>query len=327
VLSRQLADDAAAGGGGLGDTRSGFDRVAELRRQLTDARVELSGYRAQRDQLARRAADYSRELGAIPDQYIDLAQLQRERTAAERLYQSLDQKLQEARVAEEGELGYATVIRPAFTPGAPFAPKRNRDVLLAFLFGLGLGVTLAIARVRLDHRFFRPDDLREAGYPLLGTVPDFRDLIEKDFAGKETVEVDGRRMDSRLVSLLNPMATASETYRALRTSVQFSRPDTVVQTILVTSASPGEGKSVTAANLAIVLAQAGRRVLLVDCDLRRPTVHKKFGFPREPGLVQLVFDGQPVDPAAFHQPADDLWVLTAGALIANPSEMLSSRRR
>ena len=326
VLSRQLAGDASVGGGGLGDTQSGFVRVNELRRQLVAAQVDLSGLRAQRDQLARRAGEYNGELSQIPDQYIDLAQLQRERTAAERLYASLDQKLQEARVAEEGELGYARVIRPAFTPVAPFAPRRGMSVLMALMFGFGAGVALAIARVRLDHRFFRPDDLREAGYPLLGTIPDFSDLIDKDFKGGDYVEVDGRRVDTRLISLLSPMATASESYRALRTSVQFSRPDTVVETILVTSASPGEGKSVTAANLALVLAQSGRRVLLVDCDLRRPTVHKKFGFTREPGLVQHVFDGNKIDPAVLHQPADDLWVMSAGTLIANPSELLSSRR-
>ena len=326
-LAGQIAAAAAAGsGGGPGDTQSGFARVAQLRAQIADARTQLSGAIATRDALSARLASYDKDLAAIPSQSIDLARLQRDRQSAERLYQSLDQNLQQAQVAEQGELGYARVIRPAFVAEAPFAPNRVRNIGLALVASLLIGMTIAVARVRLDHRLSRPDDIQKAGHTLLGTVPDFADLIKKDFGGAEFVTVGGRELDSRLITLLNPMATASETYRALRTSVQFSRPDTLVQTILVTSASPGEGKSVTAANLALVMAQAGRRTLLIDCDLRRPTVHKKFGLPREPGLSQLLFSPDGLDPDALAQPADDLWVLPAGQIVPNPSELLGSKR-
>ncbi len=326
-LAGQIAASAAAGsGGGPGDTQSGFARVAELRSQVADARTQLSGAIATRDALASRLASYDSDLAAIPSQSIDLARLQRDRQSAERLYQSLDQNLQQAQVTEQGELGYARVIRPAFAAGEPFAPNRLRNIGLAAILGLILGMTIAVGRMRLDHRFTRPDDIQKAGYTLLGTIPDFSDLIRKDFGGAEFVPVGGRQLDSRLIALLNPMATASETYRALRTSVQFSRPDAVVQTILVTSASPGEGKSVTSANLALVMAQSGRRVLLIDCDLRRPTVHKKFGIPREPGLSHVLFSDAGVDPDALAQPADDLWVMPAGQIVPNPSELLGSKR-
>ena len=326
-LAGQIASAAAAGsGGGPGDTQSGFARVAQLRAQISDARTQLSGAVATREALATRLATYDTDLAAIPSQSIDLARLQRDRQSAERLYQSLDQNLQQAQVAEQGELGYARVIRPAFATPRPFAPNRIRNVGLAAVAGLLLGMTIAVGRVRLDHRFTRPDDVQKAGHTLLGTIPDFSALIKKDFGGAEFVSVGGRQLDSRLITLLNPMATASETYRALRTSVQFSRPDAIVQTILVTSASPGEGKSVTSANLALVMAQAGRRVLLIDCDLRRPTVHKKFGIPREPGLSHVLFSETAINPDTLAQPADDLWVLPAGQIVPNPSELLGSKR-
>jgi tyrosine-protein kinase Etk/Wzc len=313
---------------------SGADRdpsaVAEqaetLRAQLSDNRIKLRGLRAQERQLATRIGELEAELASIPRQSVELAQAERERASAEATFTSLDTKLTEAAIAAQSELGYARVIRPAFVPDEPFAPNRARNVILAVFLGLAFGVVFAVARVRLDHRLFRPDDIQNLGYALVGTIPDTDSLIKKDFGGKGFVEVDGKEIDSHLITLLNPMATASETYRALRTSVQFSRPDAMIESILVTSPNPGEGKSVTAANLAVVIAQSGRRVLLVDADLRRPTVHRKYGLSRDPGLVQRLFDDARISLSDFEQPADDLYVLPAGSLAPNPSELLGSKR-
>ena len=325
-LSRRLTDQALAAGSGPGDQQSGFRRAAELRGRVADERVALDGLVAQRDQLAARLADYERDLQRIPVQSIELAQLQRDRLARERLYGALEANLQEARVAEQSQLGYARMIRPAFVSPVPFAPSRLRNLFLGGILGLLAGCALAIGRVQLDHRLNRPDDLKRLGYPLISTIPNTDELIERDFDGQDTVLVDGRQVDAHLVTLLNPMAAASEAYRGLRTSVQFSRLDVVVKTILVTSASPSEGKSTTAANLGVVMAQAGRRVLLVDGDLRKPTVHKKLGLPREPGLVHVLFEEEALTSETLHEPADDFHVLPAGRIVPNPSELLGSKR-
>ena len=182
-----------------------------------------------------------------------------------------------------------------------------------------------MAKTRLDNRIHRPDDLRDHGYTVIGTIPNMDHLVAQDFDGAESIVVEGQTLDTRLVALLNPMAVASESYRALRTSIQFSRPDVVIETVLVTSPSPTEGKTVTAINLAVVMAQAGRRVLLVDSDLRRPTVHKKLGRSREPGLVQLLFQDEAFDPEQYRTEIDDLYVLPAGVHASNPSELLGSK--
>ena len=102
-------------------------------------------------------------------------------------------------------------------------------------------------------------------------------------------------------------------------------PDVVIETVLVTSASPAEGKTVTASNLAVVMAQAGRRVLLVDADFRRPRIHKIFGMSREPGLVELLFQEESFDPERYATSIDDLYVISAGAHAPNPSELLGSK--
>ena len=326
TVSNRLSAQSLGSGSGPGDNSSGFARASALREQISQARVQLSAAVAERDQLSSRMAQYESELNSIPRQSIELAQLQRERMAAEQLYGALESNLQEARVAEQSQLGYARMIRPALEASNPFSPRRGWNILLSTLFGLVAGSVLAIARVRLDHRINRPDDVRDLGVPLLATIPNTDDLIKRDFEGRESTNVDGREVDNHVVTLLNPMAAASEAYRALRTAVQFSRPDVVVETILVTSSNPSEGKSVTAANLAVTIAQAGRRVLLVDADLRKPTAHRKMGLPREPGLVQRLFGEVPVAPEYVPQVADDLHLLTAGTIAPNPSELIGSRR-
>lgn len=326
-LSEQLAEEAiAAGGSGPGDTQTGFLRLADLQKQLVDARIRRQAATTKRDVLEIRMEEYERQLEAIPSQSIGLAQLQRDRSTAAYTYKTLSEKLQESRVAAESTIGYAEVVRPAFITPDPVAPKRFRNIFLALLLGLGLGAGVAIARVRLDHRLHRPDDLERVGITHIGTIPDTTDLIQTDFDGKEFIPVGDREVDTHLVALLNPMAAASEAYRALRTNVQFSRPDALVQTVVVTSANPGEGKSVTAGNLAAVMAQSGRRVLLIDADLRRPSLHKKFGLSEDPGLLHLLFSDDSFVKDDIHEVADDLFVLTAGHTIPNPSEMLSSQR-
>jgi capsular exopolysaccharide synthesis family protein len=128
-----------------------------------------------------------------------------------------------------------------------------------------------------------------------------------------------------LVTLAEPHSPASEAYRTLRTNIQFSSLDKPARTILVTGVDAGEGKSTTLANLGVVMAQSGKTVVVVDCDLRRPTLHKLFGLPAEPGLTTAILDSK---SSVFAQKTavDGLRVVTSGPLPPNPSELLGSRQ-
>ncbi|HEX8384631.1 MAG TPA: polysaccharide biosynthesis tyrosine autokinase [Rubricoccaceae bacterium] len=326
TLSDQVVQ-GTLGTGGVDPSDEGVGRVAELRRRRIDAQIEQSGLDAEASTIAARIAQYEAELSRIPSQAVELARLTRDRQSTEGLTVALQERLQEARVAEQSELGYAEVVRAAAVPAVPFAPNRRRTVILGVLFGLGLGLGLALLRARMDHRLHRPEDLRDRGVTVLGTLPNMDALVRDDFGGAETIEVGGRLVNTRMAVLLTPLSQAAESYRSLRTSVQFSRPDVVVRTIVVTSASPGEGKSTTAANLAVTMAQAGRRVLLVDGDLRRPRAHALFGTAKTPGLSDVLF--QPLTagllpPGLAPSGVDDLDLLPAGAFAPNPSELLGS---
>ncbi len=130
---------------------------------------------------------------------------------------------------------------------------------------------------------------------------------------------------SQLIALRDPRSPAAEAYRALRTNIQFSSLDKPLRTILATSTSPDEGKSTTIANLAVTMAQAEQRVILVDCDLRRPSLHALFGLPNEVGLTSMILQEGTEIPA---QPTEvpGLMVLTSGPLPPRPPDILGSRR-
>ena len=322
--SRQVVDESIAAAG-VDPTQTGLPRLGQLKDQLTAARIQLRGARSQISTLNGRISSYQSDLERIPEQSVELARLVRERETTSRFADGLEARLQDTRTAENAELGYAEIVSPADTPTRPVEPNRPKMILLGLLAGVGIGIVLAVGRDQFDQRIRRPDDIRDAGYPLLGVIPDVTPLVEEDFGGASSVEVDGKEFDTRLTALLAPTSQAAEAFRGLRTSVLFSRPDTVVQRIVVTSASPSEGKSTVSSNLATVMAQSGRRTLLIDCDLRRSRVHRLFGLNRSPGLTDFLMNRVDVGESLDLNVADGFDVLPAGSPVPNPAEHLSSR--
>ncbi len=348
-LARSFIDEVSAAGGVTSGER-GLSVVADLRNRAVQLQIEISGLRAQIDNMNERIRQYESELGIIPDRSLQLARLERERQHKAQMYEFVVQRLQQAQIAEESEPGYAHVLREAGVPSIPAGPDVPRIILYGLIFGAMLGVGLAILRDRLDNRIYKPDQLKDRKYSLLSVIPNMRPLIREDHGGREFIEEDGRSYSTGLTALLNPISTVSEAYRQLRTNIQFSKLDAPVQVIMVTSAGIGEGKSTTATNLAIVMAQAGRRTLLMDCDLRRPQVHRLLGRDRYPGLVQMLFDDADYQIEDARTEIDNLYVVPAGEVrtpdvggdglvaqepevteegsmvVANPAELLGSAR-
>jgi non-specific protein-tyrosine kinase len=184
--------------------------------------------------------------------------------------------------------------------------------LLAAIVGAMLALGGVFLLEYLDDTIKDPDLVRDqTGMPTLAAV----------------VTIPGAGPAERLVTLSSTRSPAAEAYRVLRTNLQFSSLDKPVRTLLVSSPSPGEGKTTTAANLAAVMAQAGQRVVLVDCDLRRPNIHRLFQVANNNGLTTALLHAG-ADPAAFLQETSlpGLQVLTTGPIPPNPSELLSSER-
>jgi capsular exopolysaccharide synthesis family protein len=311
----------AVGGVDAGSSAVGY--AAGLKRDAVMQEIELEALQSRVASMNDRLREYQQELSSIPGQSTELARLERTRQHAEQMYQYVVNRLQETQISLESEPGYARILRKGNVPGVPSGSNPWKSMAIGLLLGLAAGIGLAVLRDRLDNRIYKPDQLQERDLDVIGVIPNMEPQIKKAYDGQAFVEHRNSRVATSLPTLLDPLSHTSEAFRHLRTAVQFSRPGVVVQTVLVTSAAPSEGKSTTAANLALTMAQAKRRTLLIDADIRRPRQHEFFGRPFEPGLVQLLQrDGTASEALeAFKTPLDEnLFVMPAGDLLSVQGE-------
>lgn len=200
------------------------------------------------------------------------------------------------------------VIRPATTPGSPVSPRTRLNVAIGFIIGLVIGAGLALLRATFDTSVKTAEQLTEAtGATLLATIPQ-----------------DSSAAKNPLVMLQG--STVAESYRTLRTNLQYVDIDNPPQSVVITSCLPLEGKSTTAANLAIALAQGGAKVLLVEADLRRPRIADYLGVAAGAGLTDVLTGKVDIADAIVGWQRNLVDFLPAGAIPPNPSELLGSRQ-
>lgn len=252
-----------------------------------------------------------------------------------------------ARRQQENRETNIQIIDQAIVPGSPSHPSLRKDLTMGFGGGLLLGLALVVLVEFLDRTVKNAEEAEKLlGLPVLAVIPD---LAEAAGAGYYQAEAygygSGRRPPSgkagrrraaverkgaspvaiELVPHARPRLAVSEGYRGLRTALLLSTADEL-KVVTVTSAGAGEGKTVTATNLAVVLAQLGRRVLLLDCDLRKPRLHKLFKLSNRQGMVSYLTGGHEAELAAFPTDVSGLYVTPSGPTPPNPSELLASDR-
>lgn len=201
-----------------------------------------------------------------------------------------------------------SIVKPAVAPSQPSAPNTRLNLALGLLVGLAVGVGAAVLRSTLDTKIRGEADLRRVtDAALLGGIAFDADATKKP-----------------LLTQAPPQSPRAESFRQLRTNLQFAHVSHKSKAILVTSSLPGEGKSTTAVNLAIAMAQAGQTVALVDADLRRPMVNEYLGLERNAGLTTALIGKADLDDLLQPWGDDELYVLTSGQIPPNPSELLGS---
>jgi tyrosine-protein kinase Etk/Wzc len=254
-------------------------------------------------------------LMAFPGKETRIAQLELESSILEDTYRYLLGQYQQARMQEMTIAPYVTILDGA-SPAFRIGTNLRQKVILGFLVGLLLGLGGAFFLEYLDQTIKNAADVeRVVGTPVLGRIP-----LEAKLASAP----NGRRQRVVVLSQLSADDPAVEAFRALRTNVTFVGADRPLQLIAITSPGPGEGKSTTAANLALILAQGGSKTLLIDGDLRRSQVHRAFGLVQEPGLTDVLIHEAHLREAVRPGIAEHLDVLPAGQSPPNPAELLGS---
>ena len=277
------------------------DEVANLARETEGLKRDVQ--RAQRDGIE--YAGFRQEIDTKRKVLADLVARQSETETSFRLK---DTRASSVRTVDRAEV-----------PARPFSPSKTRSLALALIVGLGVGVGMAFLFDHLDNTVKGEQDVeRIAGLSVLGRVPLTHDLRAVDDSDKDrTASLD-------LASHLDPRGAVSEAFRELRTSILLATPDHPPRHVVVTSCEPQEGKSTVAINLATVLTQAGRRVLVVDADLRRPRVHKTLGVANGSGLSSYLSGNATLDGLVLPTRIPGLSVVPSGPIPPNPSELLGS---
>jgi capsular exopolysaccharide synthesis family protein len=294
-------------------------RIQQAGRALRQAaQATVQSMQADIAALDARIRDLRAQLATYPGKETQIGQLELDAALYNDTYRYLLTQLQAAQINAATIAPYVDVVESA-TVASRVGVSTRQKVTIGLLVGLLLGVVSAFFLEYLDQTIKSSADLeRVLDLPVLGLIP------------TDARAHDGRRGGRRrgaipLISRAAPDDPTSEAYRALRTNVTFvSAERRALQVVCVTSPGPGEGKSTTAANLAITLAQQGAHTLLVDADLRRPLVHKAFNLVQEPGLTDILIGSATLREAARPNVIPNLDVLPGGALPPNPSELLGS---
>jgi tyrosine-protein kinase Etk/Wzc len=294
--------------------------------------------------LEKREAELDEKLALIPENDAELARLRRHQQVASDAYTMLKSKYEEAAIREAEKIREADVVEYAMSAAPQVASGRLSKSLVGALVGLVMGFILALLAEGLDTSIGTIEDVESyLQVPVLGVVPHIDHDAVKGLLTLANPQLPPEALASysNLVAQFDPKSPVAEAYRSLRTNLEFTKLASPARSFLVTSSTLEEGKSTTVANLGLTLAQSGKRTLIVESDLRRPSIYNYFGLTREPGLTEVllgtlgwqealrsiadVFLGKlDMDTLVQTPGLENLYFITSGTLPPNPAELIGS---
>jgi tyrosine-protein kinase Etk/Wzc len=299
-------------------------QVKALQRQIDELQRKIeSTYETARLNLGRQEVSieqqikqYEDKLRTLPAAERDLAGLMRYSKVNADIFTFLLQKHEEARIAKASAVSNIKVVDPAIIPDEPLKPQKKKNLLLGLLLGLMTGVGVVFFIEYLDDTIKGSEEAqRVIGAPVLAVIPCIAPDAEQS-----------SDLNASMATHLRPKSAIAEAFRSLRTNLHFSAINREKQVLIVTSTFPGEGKSTISTNLAITLSQTGAKVLLIDGDMRRPSLHSKSGHSKTPGLSELLAGDVSVTSVLHDIGIPNLSLITAGTIPPNPAELLGSEK-
>ncbi len=294
---------------------------AEIKQIVTSIRNEYELALAQEQEMTMALEAQKREALELNQKAIAYGVLERDVESNKRVYDTLLQRTKETSITERLETSNIRIIDEAPAPNYPIAPRKKLNIFLAMVVGLVIGTALTFFFEYIDNTIKTPEDIKQyLRIPFLGFIP--------KVSHEHNTNNGGGPYSPDTVVAADPKSTVAEAYRSLRTNVLFSTVERG-PIILVTSAGPTEGKSITVANLGITMAQSGSRTLIIDCDLRKPRIHRIFNIPgNENGITEMIANlgsnGTRIKVKRTKIP--NLDIIPCGTIPPNPSELLSSKR-
>lgn len=277
--------------------------------ELKKLRIDLSSVRQAAIPNEQEITKLKNRLSAVPGFANTIAEKNQAREFANEQIKYFTTKMQDIELRKNAKVETSRVIEEAVVPGSPIRPNKPQNIMFAGLLGVFLGLCLALLQELLDDRINSPEEAeRVLRLPNLGHVP--------------LVEEEGLRL-IRDISTFSPLM---ESYRSLRTNINFAAVGSTLKSMVITSSVPAEGKSTTAANLAMAMALDGKRVIIVDADLRRPSLHKLFRLESSPGLTDVLVETYEIDDVIRPSGVENVSVIAAGSPPPNPAELLGSAR-
>ena len=290
------------------------EEVKDLTQKIIEEEIKNQSLRTSESELRQIVKSYESRFNELPKTTIELARLKRKSESLEKLYLLVEQRYQEALINEQSQPGNVVIIDAARKPTHPAKPNRLLIILVGLVFGAGLAIGYVFIKNYFDDTVKTPDDIESKNINVLAWIPKIEGLGLSD--SKEFQFIVAKRPDS----------VPSEAFRALRTRILFSRVNKeTLKTILITSSAPQEGKSTIAINLAGSFALSNKKTLLLDCDLRKPSMHKVFNTERVPGLIDFLTGNASKEEVIKTSDIKNLYAIPSGTIPPNPAEMLDSK--
>ena len=304
------------------DTSERAQMLATIQTRLVELRIEQNQYQSRRDALAQRREEIEASFGALPDEMIDLARLQRDVKINEELFLNVSRKYADMSVLKQSQFGFGRIVDTAMIPGTPVSPNKILILIMGITLGTLFAVGLVVVRDYFDSSINSVDLLKKFHLPLLSAVPVLGSVPKRK---RKTFKTNDSNIPDSMILLRDRTSIVSESVRRLKNNLIYQYGHTPPKTICITSAEKGDGKSTMVANLGVAFAEEEYKTLIVDTDFRRSTLHKNFGLEKGMGLSDFLTGKAQIKDVFKNTDLTHLKLVTAGSTELAPETVVNSK--